>query len=163
MNGNFVTVVYTLFIGHIIPMVSPRILLFDSANQYTIRLTWAATRAALIAVTQLDICFCKSWSDPNILWQWAHLVSLRIYKKTVRENFYSGGLDRHLPECERLSVSDIMGTRQRPSWKAQVSSLFTTSELQSEHMTSYYTGTGDDTRSKPTSTWASKPPYCLYW
>ena len=152
---------YTLFIVHIIPMVWSRILLFDSVNQYTIRLTWAATRAALIAVTQLDMCFCKSWSDPNILWQWAHLVSLSIYKKTVRENFYSGGLDRHLPERERLNVSDAMGTRQRPNWKAQVSGLFTTSELQSEHMTSYYTGTGDDTLSKPTSTWASKPPYCL--
>ena len=28
-------------------------------------------------------------------------------------------------------------------------------------MTSYYTGTGDVTRSKPASTWKSNPPYCV--
>ena len=35
------------------------------------------------------------------------------------------------------------------------------SELQLELMMSYYTGTGDVTRSKLTLTWESEPPYYL--
>ena len=34
-------------------------------------------------------------------------------------------------------------------------------ELHLERMTSYYPGTGDVTRSKPTSTREASPPYCL--
>ena len=52
-----------------------------------------------------------------------------------------------------------MTTRWRPTSKALFSGLFWTSELQLERMTSYYTGTGDVTRSKLASTWESKPLY----
>ena len=45
--------------------------------------------------------------------------------------------------------------------KTLFSGLFSTSELRLEHMTSYYTGTGDVTRSKLGSTSESKPPKYL--
>ena len=53
-----------------------------------------------------------------------------------------------------------MATRQRPTSKALFSGFLWTSELQAERMKSYYTGTGDVTRSKLASTWESKPLYC---
>ena len=42
------------------------------------------------------------------------------------------------------------------------SDFFAPSELQFERMMSYYTGTVDVTRSKPTSTWKFKPPNLTY-
>ena len=42
-----------------------------------------------------------------------------------------------------------MGTHERPTSKALSLGLFTTSELQLERMTSYYSGTGDVMRLKP--------------
>ena len=51
-----------------------------------------------------------------------------------------------------------MATHWWPTSKALFSGLFSTPELRAERMTSYYTGTGDVTRSKLASTWESKPP-----
>ena len=54
-----------------------------------------------------------------------------------------------------------MVRRYSPTSKALFSGLLTTSELFLERMTSFYTAMGDVTRSKPRSTWESKPPYYL--
>ena len=69
-----------------------------------------------------------------------------------------GGLDRRLPESERLNVTSCH-TLEATS-KDLLSRLFWMSELQLERMTSYYTGTV--TRSNPASTWETKPLYCYH-
>ena len=68
------------------------------------------------------------------------------------------GLDRGLPESERLNVTSCH-TLEATS-KDLLSRLFWMSELQLERMTSYYTGTV--TRSNPASTWETKPLYCYH-
>ena len=56
-----------------------------------------------------------------------------------------------------------MVTCYRPTCKALFSGLFTMSGLRFERVTSYYTRTGDVTRSKPTSTWESKHLNLLHY
>ena len=67
------------------------------------------------------------------------------------------GLERHLPERERLNVTSCSHGRGKPQ-KLTFQVCYKTSELHLDVILHEYC---DVTRSKPTSMWESKPPYCV--